>query len=368
MGIVNWLALAVAAVVMAGTARAGEPDRSTAKEWAFGMQKVWEVQRIGENELLHPGELRVADDGTLYFRDFGRNVSYIIDADGKPVGTFAPQGNGEGEVPFYLNCFPASECVVICTPDKLHFFTKQGQFIKAVPNNPFLQFPLAFRDTNEFWAAPGALGDAPGGHAAVTHINLTSGEETTVCEFALSDEEKKPSGGAVIVGMTPQAKMGLDSKSDRVYFGKNSDTIIYWVGGDSGKVDSFSFAGTRQPVSETDKRNHFAKFNVPEQRVAALIGAMPDRMAYYDRIQVVDGMVYLFLAECIGRVQTTQVVNVFSPDGRYLYYGRIQVEEGWHVYSGPENLQLGAGSVYVVQENDTGALKIVKYRVTVPRL
>jgi hypothetical protein len=345
---------------------ARESEMSAAQEWAFEMEKVWEIQQIGEDELLRPAEPRVADDGALYFHDFERHLSYIIDGDGKLVSTFAPRGSGEGKVPFYINCFPAGDYVAICAMDAFHFFTRQGQFVKAVPNNLFVRFPLAFKNENEFWVAPGALGDAPGSLAVVTHVNLASGEETTVHEFARSDEEKKPTGGAVVVGLTPQIKMGFDQQSDRVYFGKNSDTVIYRLAGDGGKVESFSFTGARHPVSETDKRNHFAESDIPEEYLTVMISALPDQMGYYNRIQVVDGLVYMFSAESIADTQTGQVVNVFSLDGRHLYYGRIQVEEGWHI-SGPDNLQLAHGFIYAVQENDTGDKRIVKYTIALPR-
>ena len=358
------LATIVVVIMCGGCAR--ESDMSAPQEWTFEMEKVWEVKQVGEDELLRPAEPRVADNGTLYCHDFERHLSYIIDGDGKLVSTFAARGSGEGEVPMYLNCFPAGDYVVICAMDKLHFFTKQGQFVKAVPNNPFVRFPLAFKNENEFWVAPGALGDAPGSLAVVTHVNLVSGEETTVHEFARSDVEKKPTGGGVVVGLTPQIKMGFDRQSDRVYFGKNSDTVIYWLTGDQGKTESFSFTGVRQPVSEADKRSHFGKFNVPEERLTMMIGALPNQMAYYHRIQVVDGLVYLFSAESIGGAQTGQLVNVYSPDGRHLYYGRIQVEEGWRL-SGPDNLQLTNGFIYAIQENDAGDKKIVKYTVALPK-
>jgi hypothetical protein len=341
-------------------------DASDATQWDFGMQKVWEIQQIGEDELLRPAEPRVADDGTLYLHDFERHVSYIIDGDGKPVGKFAPRGSDEGEVPMYLNCFPAGDHVVVCAMDKLHFFSKQGQFVKAVPNNPFVRFPLAFKNENEFWVAPGALGDIPGDLAVVTHVDLASGNETAVYEFTRSGIEKKPTGGGVVVGLTPQIKMGLDRKSDRVYFGKNSDTVIYWLDGDQGNIGSFSFTGAQRPVSEADKRDHFAKFNIPEERVAMMIDVLPDQLAYYNRIQVVDGLVYLFCAEKLDRTLTGQVVDVYSLDGQHLYYGRIDVEDGWQI-SGPDNLQLANGIVYAVQENEEGNKKIVKYSIALPR-
>ena len=366
MKIVKLLALTTIVVVVICGGCARESDTSATREWAFEMEKVWEIQQIGEDELLRPAEPRVADDGTLYYHDFERHLSYIIDGDGKLVSTFASRGSGEGEVPFYINCFPAGDYVVICAMDAFHFFTKQGRFVKAVPNNLFVRFPLAFKNENEFWVAPGALGDAPGSLAVVTHINLASGEETTIHEFARSDEENKPTGGAVVVGLTPQIKMGFERQSNRVYFGKNSDSVIYRLAGDGGKVESFSFTAIRQPVSETDKRNHFAKSNIPEEQLALMIEALPDQIAYYNRIQVVDDLVYLFSAESIGHSHTGQVVNVFSPDGRHLYYGRIQVEGGWHI-SGPDNLQLANGFIYAVQENDVGNKKIVKYRIVLPQ-
>jgi len=363
---VKLLELSTIVVVMICGGCVRESEMSVAREWAFEMEKVWEIQQIGEDELLRPAEPRVADDGTLYWHDFERHLSYIVSSDGKLVSTFAPRGSDEGEVPMYLNCFSAGDHVVICAMDKLHFFTKEGQFVKAVPNNPFVRFPLAFKNDNEFWVAPGALGDAPGSLAVVTHVNLASGKETTVHEFARSDAEKKPTGGGVVVGLTPQIKMGFDRQSNRLYFGKNSDTVIYRLAGDGGKVESFSFTGARYPVSETVKRNHFARFDIPEEALASMIGALPDQMAYYNRIQVVDGLVYMLSAKSISDTQTEQDVNVYSPDGRHLYYGRIEVEEGWHI-SGPDNMQLADGFIYAIQENDAGDKKIVKYRTRLPQ-
>ncbi len=366
MRTVRLLVLTTIIAVMMCSGCARESDMSAAQEWAFEMEKVWEIQQIGEDELLRPAEPRVADDGTLYCHDFERHLSYIIDGDGKLVSTFAPRGSDEGEVPMYINCFTAGDYVVVLAMDKLHFFTNEGAFVKAVPNNPFVRFPLAFRNENEFWVAPGALGDTPESSAVVTHVNLATGAETTVHEFALFGDETKPTGGGVVVGLTPQAKMGFDPQSNRVYFGKNSDTVIYRLAGDGDKVESFSFDGTRQPVSEADKRNHFGKFGIPEEHLAAMIEALPDQMAYYHRIQVVDGLVYLLSADNIGHAITDQVINVFSPEGRHLYYGRVQVEEGWHM-AGPDNLQLANGFIYAIQENQAGDKKIVKYRIALPR-
>ena len=85
MKIVKLLALTTIVVVMMCGGYARGFDMSVAREWAFEMEKVWELQQIGEDELLRPGEPRVADDGTLYCHDFERHLSYIIDGDGNAV-------------------------------------------------------------------------------------------------------------------------------------------------------------------------------------------------------------------------------------------------------------------------------------------
>ena len=347
---------------------ARKSETSAPQDWAFETEKVWELRQLGEDELLRPAEPRVADDGTLYIHDFDRHLSYIVDGDGTLVGTFAPRGSGEGEVPMYINCFPAGDHVVICALDMLHFFTREGQFVKTVPNNPFVRFPLAFKNENQFWVAPGALGDSPGDSAVVTEIDLASGEETTVHTFTLTADESKPTGGALVFGLTPQAKMGFDPEAERIYFGKNSDTVIYRLDAGRDQAASFSFAGVSRPVSAEAKRDHFAGHNIPEDAVASIIGALPDRMTQYNRLQVVDGLVYLLTSESIGGGLTGQTVNVFDPDGRHLYVGQIRVEAGWRVAGSPDNLQLARGFVYAVLENDAGEKKIVKYRVSLPTL
>ena len=357
--------LTIVIAVITGGAWADESGVSQPQEWAFQMEKVWEIEKIGGDQLLRPAEPRISENGTLYFRDFERNKSYIIDPDGKPLGTFAPQGTNDGEVSFYFNCFPAGENVAVCAPDKIHFFTVDGKFLKAVPNNLFARFPLAFKNENEFWVAPGALGDAGTDSVAVIHVNCASGKETAIHKFALSAEERKPSGGGLVVGLTPQALMSFDRQLDMICFGKNTDTILYWLPAGGGEGGSLSFSGTRRPVSEADKRSHFAKFNIPEERVNTMIGILPDKMAYYHRMQIVDGLVYLFRADGIG-YQTGQLVSVISRDGRYLYRGEIQVEQAWHLTS-PDNLRLASGFVYAVQEDDAGNKKVVKYKVTLPR-
>lgn len=364
MSRLNWF-VSGAVVIAAICGCANHDGESVTKSWPFEMEKVWEIRQIDDMELLRPAEPRVADNGTLFFRDFERNLSFIVDSEGNSIGSFAAQGENEGDVSFYINCFPADKNVAVCAPDKINFYTGQGDFIKSVPNNLFVRFPLAFKNENQFWLAPGALGDAPGDSAEITFVDLAANSESVVRSLARSEIEKTPTGGAVILGLTPQLKMAYDRSSDQAFFGKNSDTIIYGLDAD-GSITSFSFTGSKVPVSEDEKRAHFARFDIPEEHLSTLLAALPDRLAYYNRIEAINGLIYMIRSGRFSGPHYGQTVDIYSPDGRHLYTGQIQLEPGWHIFGSIDNIQLINGYVYAVQENDAGEKKIVKYRVTLP--
>jgi hypothetical protein len=52
-----------------------------------------------------------------------------------------------------------------------------------------------------------------------------------------------------------------------------------------------------------------------------------------------------------------------------LPIGRVsrKSNDGWHIAGSPDNLQLGDGFIYVVEEKDAGGKRIVKYAVKLPR-
>ena len=123
--------------------------------WDFNPQKIWEIDKAGDEDFGRPGEPRIGAKGILYVHDFDKRLSYIFDPQGKLIKEFAHEGEDE-EVSRYINCFTFREYVVIGAMDKLHFYTSGGELIQSVPNNIFGRFPLAFFNKTEYLVAPGA--------------------------------------------------------------------------------------------------------------------------------------------------------------------------------------------------------------------
>jgi len=345
-----------------------DPNAPVSGTWNFALQKTWEIDRVGDELLDKPGELRVATDGTLFFHDFARKTSYALDQNGQFTGTFGQKGDGPGEVSWYINCFTADNSVVIGAPDKLHFYTNTGKFIRAIPNDLFARFPQVFINENEFLVAPGALPDAPNGEAIITYVDLKAGEEKVFDQFPLSDEEKGGTRGAVIVGLTPQLAMAYNPQSGRLYYAKNNEYVIYVADLDGNRYPTFGLEREKLPVTEDAKRKHFARFGIPQERVDAMIGSLPNEMAYFHRLQVNDGLVYVFLTSGLGQTLTSQPLDIFSLDGKYLYRAEITFDDNQHIYGNPDNLQIRDNYLYAILEDSTGKKMIAKYRISLPDL
>lgn len=353
-----------AGMVCASDSVAAEPDKPLRGEWDFAPVRVWSFDRAGADSLMRPGEPRVSRDGRLFFHDFDRHVSYIVDENGTLAGTFATAGDGPGMVSRYINCFTSDGRVIVASPDKLHFFDHDGAFVSSMPNNIFESFPLVFTSDEVFFAAPGALANLPGGKASIRRISTAGGEARPIHEFTVGDDEKINFGG-VILGLIPQINMDYDPAGGRLYFGRNDRYEIFISDLDGTILGRFGLPRERTPVVEEDLRRHFAGTRIPAERVEKIIPLLPRRLTYFYRIQSMDGLVYVFTVDALGSKKGRQNVDIFSADGTYLYRGKI-VLPGGDLYENLDGIALSKGFLHAILTDENGSTRIVKYGVSMP--
>jgi pimeloyl-ACP methyl ester carboxylesterase len=357
----------VLAVGLATVAAAEQsPDEPARGEWDFSPQKVWEIDCVGDEPLRKPAELRVSSGGMVYFHDFDRHVSYACDEEGKLVGTFARQGRGKGEVSRYMNCVAGDDQVVILAPDKVHFYTSEGAFVDSVSNNLFERFPLLYLGGREFLFGPGALTDARGRVATILRGDVTAGNAKPFARVNVTNQDRRGPPGAVVLGLTPQILAARDPETGTFFYGKNSEYKIH-VADDGGETRStFGLKRASARVSKEAKRAHFDALGVPSEAAERLVEALPNKAAYYQRLGVNRGLVYVFLVPEMGVPQDGQQIDIFSPDGTYLYRAYIRFTEGKRICGGPENLRIQGDRFYVILEDDKGARTVAAYSITLP--
>lgn len=364
----KWIVLACGALCFLAFADVKNADKPLKGEWNFLPQKVWQVDNVNDVPFGRPSELRASQDEMLYFHDFDRKVSFVFDRDGKFINSFAKQGNGPGEVSRYLNCFVAGDKVVVGSPDKLHFFSEQGSFLKSIPNNLFERFPIIFVNEDEFLFTPQKMGQPQGEKVKVVSLDLRSNQTGEFDEFSVSTEGRTGSGGppVVVLGLTPQVKIGLDPGAERFYYGRSDDYTIHVSDSKGKRLFSFGLDRERKRVTDEEKRNHLAKSSIPKDRIDALIPALPSELTHFMRIQVVDGLIFVYSTQNLERQQDKIAIDIFSPEGKYLYRSHLQFGDKAALYSHVGKVIIRGNHCYALLEDGSGKTFFIKYKISLP--
>jgi hypothetical protein len=344
-------------------------DRPQKGDWDFKLEKIWEIDKAGNNEFERIAELLVSDNdhGNIYVRDFKHNKSCIFNENGQYLGSFAKQGPGKGELTRYLNRFSAENNIVLGTPEKLNFYSEDGIFVRSYENNIFLRFPLLFLNKDEFIYAP-PLPKSPVNQKKLMQYNLDSGEDKLVLDFSQTTnttEANIPAPMIMIFGLTPQIRLASDK--EKIYFGR-SDQYTLFVADLKGNMDfSFSLDRKKNDVTKEDKKNHFLGSKIPQDRIDSLIKQLPDKMTYFSQIKIVDGLIYVYAVTDIGRTKSQQIIDIFSNAGKYLYQGVLKFGDDLK-FGSPSNLVINNNFVYVILESQKGRQTLAKYGILLPKI
>lgn len=343
-------------------------DKPLKGEWDFRPQKVWEIDNVNDALFERPSELRASQDERLYFHDFDRGVSYVFDSNGKFVNSFAKQGTGPGEVDRYINCFVAGDKVVVGTPGRLHFYSKQGTFIESFENNLFVRFPLLFLDETEFLYAPQEMGQPQGDKIKIVSLDLHSKQDKVFAEFSVSTEGKVGPGGppVVILGLTPQIKIDLDPRAMRLYYGRSDDYAIHVSDTTGKRLFSFRLDRERKRATDEDKRKHFEKSPIPKDRIEEIIPTLPDVLTHFMRIQFVEELIFVYSTESLERQQEKIAMDIFSPEGKYLYRSNLQFGHEKPLYTHVEKVIIRGNHCYALLEDESGKSIFAKYKISLP--
>ena len=334
-----------------------KPEKGT---WNFNLKKVWEVDQAGTESFRMPAEMRVSKNEEIVFRDFMGNKSFLFDKDGKFIKSFAAGGSEPGQVKRYLNCFSSEENIVIGEPDKLHFYNFKGEYEKSFPNNLFARFPLAFLDKHRFIYVEGL----PEGKPVLKSLDISSGDESVFYEFP--EGEKSARSNMLVLGVTPQLRMAADIKSGQFYFGRNDEYNIHVSDKNGREIRNFALDRKRKQLTEEIKRKSFENSRMPKAQLEALIKSLPDKLAQFFTLQFNDGLIYVFPVNQFERRLNKLQIDIFSPEGEYLYVSHINFEND-EFFGNPENLTFFDNHLYVILKREDGKKSVLcKFEISLP--
>lgn len=321
------------------------------------------MDRAGDDVFSQP-EIVVAEDGTLYARDWRSHSIYMFDNNGDFKRAFGNRGEGPGEIRTHLKTFIIKDKLIAADADRLHYFTKQGKFIKSVPNMFFQREPQVFLNDHEFIAAPTFVIPVDG-KGNITYVNLKTGEKKMLGEFSL------PAAGAggkgvKLIGLTPMIITGYDYDNNKLYYGVNDVYEIHVIQLNGKGLNTFSVKRQKKPVANEILRKQIKLIDASAP-VNEIIKQLPREITYYHRISIHNGYVLVF-EDNFGTNWESQSIDIFSLDGKYLFRTVFRPGPGVKIYYTSIGSILVQGDyLYVVIEDDEGEVVIAKYRIQLPK-
>jgi hypothetical protein len=349
------------------------PDKPLKGEWNFKLQEVWRVDSAGENLITDIGPLVVSDDGTCYIKDLKNKTNYIFDKDGKFLKSFGNQGEGPGEVKNVAGIFFVNGNVIIIDIDKVHYFTAGGKYLNSIHNNLFARRPACFLNQDEFFSITQIPASRPGGKGKILKYNLKTQKETLLKEFTFYKGGTVDTNAGTFVMMveslSPAMILGYDdgttSGKKCVYFAMNH-TYELDVADLNGKIlNTFSLDRKKTKISREDKLKRWK--NRPKDRQEMIIKSTPDELNYFIRLEVHNGLLYTYISD-LNRANR-QKIDIFSPQGKYLYRAVMDVGTGL-TFSNPQryNPIIKSSYLYAAVEDEEGQVMIKKYKIQLPKL
>jgi hypothetical protein len=348
------------------TSEVKNPDKPLKGNWDFKYKKVWEINEACGKPFAQP-IIVVSEDGDCSIYDYKHLINYIFDSAGNFKKAFGKKGEGPGEVKMQFLSYWVNDKVVLIDRDRLHYFSKDGSFIKSVVNDLFRQTPSIFINDHEFISMPQVgVGKRPS-EMEINYVNLKTKQRTVVKAFLSKIKFHEQYGYPVIPGITPMMIIGYDQKNKKLYYGMNHAYTINVSTLDGSIVKTFSVERERKKIPD-EAVEEWLKRNRPNFPYKKLMKDVPKELNHFYRIQVERGLVYVFTGQ-FGTYWGSQQFDIFSLEGNYLYRSDFLPEKGFKIYNTffmLNNILIKDGFLYVVQENEDADIVISKCKITLP--
>lgn len=347
------------------------PDTPLKGRWDFHMEKTWEVEEA-ENDLFGSVQnIGSADDGRVYILDSKNYKIYIFSPEGKFISSFGKRGEGPGEIKNFEmgeQLFVVNQHIIVADRSRISYFSLDGTFEKSIVYSTQLK-PREFISDEVLISAPVNPVLLGGKTAKIKWYNVKDHREKIIAQYEPFKEaaatERSPGRTvtitAVFSGVTPI--MMVKYRNNQVYYGMCNTYTINRVDLKGKKTFSFSIEGREAQKITPAIKKELAKglSDIPQDILERILDGLPKKASFYQDLSIDNrGFVYVFLANPTGA--PIQDIDIFSPEGKYLYSSLLRAEEGNSI----QVIYLLDNLLVIAVEDEEGTVKVAQYSVQLP--
>ncbi len=338
--------------------------------WDFNLIQEWAVESGGSELLIKIGGIRTDKDGNIYLMELKHGKIFRFDSSGKFVTTIGKRGEGPGEFRMAFNFFIVGDNVIVpSTGGIFQYFGKDGKFRKSVNTGSFV-FPRYYLNENSFvWVKSDSQGRGKKPEM-ISIYDMKTKKSKDIKTVSAEELLTAQQGGMVLMIKDSQTTPGvvLTLQGENIIYGKSDKYKFIKIDLEGNELSSFVLEGRkRKPISEKFKRKRFENISLnggrmPKEMIDQMVKGMPDIATYFSRIFIgKNGLIYVFIADLEN--QNGQEIDIFSPDGKFLYHGEIKVEEGSKITS---QIAFHDDFIFMFVEDEEGESSLIKYKADLP--
>ncbi|MCK5055320.1 MAG: 6-bladed beta-propeller [Candidatus Aminicenantes bacterium] len=354
----------IASFLLSGVINEDKPLKGM---WNFNMVKLWEVEEAGKDFFVSM-RIRSDENETVFVADQKNFKTYIFDKSGKFILSFGKKGEGPGEMKRFGSLYLENNKLIYYENNRVHYFSKEGKYIETVIIPGDLT-PRLFIDENSFISAPRMNWEDPKGESRCIIYNVKDKNKKLLFEYFTYKKgvarraSKKSRSTFSFSNSSITPMLVLAYRDNKIYFGMNNEYKIKVK--DLKSRDEFDFSIKRKEkfVPGVYKNEILKGVNFPADVKRQIKEGLPDHFTFFEGILIDrNGNIYVFVTDPVE--ENSRKIDIFSAGGTYIYSAEIKVEKGLVIRSS----HFSNDKLYMGVENEDGDLKLVKYKIDIPKI
>jgi D-alanyl-D-alanine carboxypeptidase len=347
-------------------------------EWDFAPREEWSLNELAHHPLRRGSVVHVDADGSLYLLDRVSARVAVLGSDGQLLRSFGGHGDGP-RFAYPLDLFLTSRYIHVLdmarSGDKIKTYDKSGNHVATFDVEKEAS-PRLFVDDDTYVAVrsgPDVLNRPP--HERLEIVSRSGAAGAVLGKFPAEDklimEVFVPMGRYILlendINIFPRLIVHFDGAM--LYLGRSDAYTIKRVDLNGGEDLAFSIAGRVRELLPRDYAVNLAgrkkvagTKEMTGETKEQFVERFPERQVFYTKIATDEqGLVYVFGPDVTDF--GTQEIDIFSPEGEYLYRAALELPGGRERIS---PLELDGEQVYALVRDEEGAAHLVKYEIDRP--
>lgn len=347
-----------------------KPQKGT---WNFSPKKEWSLDNIEKNILSEVLCIRADKQGNLFVPESKEQTVFIISPKGKLIRKFGRTGQGPGEFTSVGHMFLVNKSLIFPEMGKIHFFSLKGDLIKDVKLKGMC-IPEIFIDENRLIKfSRTMLNTSPGvNHMLVVDLRTQIPRKI----LSMKGEEsilKYSKDGNMMSFKVPEVTSTtvFAVHNNNVFYSENRGYEINKIDLEGKNLLTIKVLNRKKHQISLELKKKVIEDQIkgfpsaPKDVLKVMIEQIPNEFPYFHKIFVNDKGFIFALLNNMNKPNTTEI-DIFSPQGKYLYNGTIDLSKDFERLL-VLDFCMSRNEFFVFAEDKEGEYWLSKYNIQLPQ-